>query len=456
MRIRIRHWNQWPDNRRHFCQNLICGLLTVFILHLISYTGIGQEMLNDSYDFLVKTDFRLSIVPGKNPETISDSIRIIAFDKKSCEESPGKGFWTPREPLGKTVIKAIELGAKVVVVDFALDKPVPLYYADGAFVEENQRYLSLLREAANLAEQKGAVILLPWTTRKAEPKGYTAQYYELMDTNRHVIRQGSPGVFFNTSDFKVRHLRFYEKHGDRVLISLPVMAALYQWQGIEKGHKILTETETRIRNGAEEMITIPSDGSVPGIQLHPQRKYRECLPARLKFRIAPTALVKAYAPEGYNPLFSQRMVWTASDFLKKEKPCKGKIVLIGSAYDEIGDTHITPIGKMPGVFVVANGLNLFLSGEQIQEHYVFKYGMILLIVVLAAYAFTRFSLALAALGLTGIFLILNMSLGIWIFSISGLFLDFWLIIAGIAILENIVGFAEIAGEWWNNRRRNEQ
>ncbi len=213
MRIRIRHWNQWSDNRNHFCRNLICGLLTVFILHLISYTGVGQEMLNDSYDFLVKMDFRLSVVPGKNPETISDSIQIIAFDKKTCEESPGRGFWTPREPLGRAIIKAVELGAKVVVVDFALDKPVPLYYADGAFVEENQRYLSLLREAANLAGQKGAVILLPWTTRKAEPKGYTAQYYELMDTNRHVIRQGSPGVFFNTSDFKVRHSGSMKKMG---------------------------------------------------------------------------------------------------------------------------------------------------------------------------------------------------------------------------------------------------
>ncbi|OQY58990.1 MAG: hypothetical protein B6245_08945 [Desulfobacteraceae bacterium 4572_88] len=304
MRIRIRHWNQWPDKRRNFCRNLFCGLLTMLILHLISYTGIGQDMLNDSYDFLVKTDFRLSIVPGKDAETVSDAIRIVAFDKESCENSPGQGFWTPRELLGRSVIKAIQLGAKVVVVDFALDKPVPssYYYTDEGFVEENQRYLSLLRQAVNLAEQKGSVILLPWTKRKPEPKGYTAQYYKLMDTNSHVIRQGSPGIFFNTSDFKIRHLRFYEKDRDRVLISLPILAALYQWHGIEKGHKILTDTENSLRNGSEDIITIPSDGSVPGIRLYPQNKSGECLPARLKFRIAPTALVKAYAPEEYNPL----------------------------------------------------------------------------------------------------------------------------------------------------------
>jgi len=456
MRIRIRHWSQWPDKRKHFFRNLLCGVITVILLQLISHTGIGQEMLNDTYDFLVKTDFRLTAVPSKARDAISDSIRLIAFDKESCEESPGQGFWTPRERLGKTIIKAIERGAKVVVVDFALDKPVPLYYADGAFMEENQLYLSLLREAVKLAEQKKAVILLPWTTRKPEPKGYTAQYYELMDTNRHVIRQGSPGVFFNTSDFKVRHLRFYEKDGDRVLISLSVLAALYQWHGIEKGHEILEAAEARLMNTSETVISIPSDGNVPDIRLYPQDKSGECLPARLKFRIAPMDLVKAYAPEGYNPLFSQRMVWTASDFLETEKLCRGKTVLIGPSYSEIGDTHITPIGKMPGVFVVANGVNLFLRGEQIQEYSLLKYGMIFLILVFAAFVFTRFDLALAALVLTGIFLILNMSLGIWIFSISGLFLDFWLIIAGIAILENVVGFWEIAGERWNKRRTNEE
>lgn len=448
MEIRIDRWIRWPETRRAFCRNLICGLITLFILYLISCTGIGQKMLNDTYDFFVSMDFRLSSGSEKSRDAISDSIRIIAFDKESCEESPGQGFWTPRESLGKTIIRAIELGAKVVIVDFALDSPVPLYYKDGAFVEENQRYLSLLRKAVTLAEQKGAVILLPWKERKKEPKGYTAQYYELIDTNRHIIRQGSPGIFHNDSDFNVRHLRFYEKDGDRVMVSLPILAAMYQWHGIEKGHKILEATETRLKNASGIVISIPSDGNTPDIRLYPQSSTRECLPARFKFRIAPREVYAEYDCV-YDPLV--KIMRNASDFLKSdlsEKMYKGKTVLIGPTYSEIGDTHITPVGKMPGVFVLANGVNLFLKGEQIREHPLLKYGMIVLILVLSAFSFARFPMEAAALGMTGLLVFMNISVGIWIFSISGIFLDFWLIIAGIAILENIVGLAERAEKWY--------
>ncbi|QTA87978.1 CHASE2 domain-containing protein [Desulfonema magnum] len=452
-------YNRSPRERmKHFLLNLVWGVLAALLLHLISsYTGIGQEMLNDTYDFLVKSDFRVAVVSGEEEEPVSDAIRMIELDAETYEASPGQGFWTPRELLGRTIIKSIALGAKVVVVDFALDKPVPLYYEDGAFVEENQRYLSLLREAVRLAKKQGTAIILPWKERIPNPKGYTRQYYELLDQESMVIKQGSPAVFFNTSDRKVRHLRFYKIAEDqnRVLLSLPILAALYQWHGLEQGNKILAETEARLKKGLGDGISIPSDGSADDIQLYHQDPSKECLPARLKFRIAPREVMTGYG-NGEDLLID--MMLTPAMLLGgkfDEKIYQDKTVLIGSTYDEIRDIHVTPIGDMPGFFVIANGLNLFLRGNQVHKHSVLKYLIVAMLIVLLAIIFVHMPLALAALLLTIVFWFSDMLISLWIFSTWGLFLDFWFLIVAIWIFENIVGLCEIAEDWLKTRRENE-
>ncbi len=453
------NWRNWPpQKRKHFRWNLLWGLLTALFLHLISLTGIGQEMLNDTYDFLVKSDFRVAVVSGGEEEPISDAIRMIVLDRETYEASPGQGFWTPREILGRTIIKAMELGAKVVVVDFALDRPVPLYYADGAFVEENQRYLSLLREAVRLAKKQRTAIILPWTERRPDPKGYTRQYYELLDQEHEVIKLGSPAVFFNTSDRKVRHFRFYKILADqnRVLLSLPILAALYQWHGLEQGNKILAETEAQLRNGLGDGLLIPSDGMVDAIQLHHQDASQECLPARFKFRIAPREVMKDYG-HGEDPLID--IMLTSATLLGgefDERIYQGRTVLIGSTYKEIRDIHITPMGNMPGVFLIANGLNLFLRDNQIHGHLMLKYLIGAVLIVLSAVVFVHLPLALAALCLTLLFLIPNMGISIWMFSRWGLFLDFWLLIVAIGMFENIVGLGEIVEDWLKTRRENDR
>jgi CHASE2 domain-containing sensor protein len=474
----VERWLSQKRSRR-LRLNVVWGILIAVSLHFVStHTGIGQQLLNETYDYLVRKDFQRS---GWQEEPISDTIRLIAFDREIYEKSFNKGLWTPRDLLGETILKAVRLGAKVVVVDISPHKPSPFYI-------ENQFFLIHLREAADLAEKTGAVILLPWVPAKpATGEYYTSQYEALLNEKKNVIQFGAASVFYNAMDLKVRHFRFYQRltrcpncrgeiplnagkcpvceyphhagerktwdrekqrNRTRAILSLPVLAALCQWHEPEAGHRIREQTEALV-NRSDAVIPVPSDGSVPAIQLHPQHASEECLPARYKFRIASKETVTRYGGrKGYNPL--AKILWTPEilpDTLRE------KTVIIGSVYDEpVGDVHSTALGRMPGLFLVANAVNLFLRGEQIHENRPLRIGLTALLILLSAFVFTRMPSVLAALSLTVLLLLFNTPVSIWLFTRYGLFLDFWIIIFGIGIFENLAGAVELLQAYLEKQR----
>jgi CHASE2 domain-containing sensor protein len=445
-------WLDWISRKRNrFLLNLFWGFLIAVALHFASYTGFGQQMLNDTYDFLVTRDMLSAI---QDPEAVSDAIRLVLFDEDTYEKSVSKGFWTPREKVCKTIVKALKLGASVVVADFMLDQAVP------CAPEENLACLSLLREAAELAEKTGAVIILPKREKREDSDEYARQYYDLLAENNRVIKQGCTTILVNSSDNKVRHLRFLRKdtaNPDTIFLSLPILASVYYWHGVKKGDEILAQTIAQMKppNSLQHGLLIPSDGSVEDIWMYDQSPDKECLEARLKFRIVSRELVKDYG-QGEDRLLD--IALTPSKLLDRyhdEKLYLNKIVLIGSTYRESGDMHVTPVGEMPGIFLIANGLNLFLKGNQIREPYALRYVAEALLILILAVVFLYVPTIPAAFGLTIILLLLNTPISIWLFNKWGFFLDFWLMLAGIGLFENIVGGTEFLEDIVKKTRKNQ-
>jgi len=447
-------WRCWsPKQRKDFVWNVIWGVLIAIALQFAPHIRYGQKMLNEAYDSLVKEDFIRAVIDRKENEPISDAIRLVIFDKMAYEASPSLGYWTPRVKLCQTVIRAIELGAKVVVVDFALTKEIPAYCTIGKAEDVNQVFLRLMREATELAKEKKSVIIMPWTERKPA-NGYTAQYYGLLNEMSDIIQLGSPAIFVNPTDGNVRHLRFYKKVKDEtqngIVLSLPVLAALYQWYGAEETGEIVQQTKDyinkheRLKNG----ITIPFDDRFKKkIRIYSQDKYSECLSARYRFRIVPREVLEKMG-HGIDLLSKHKVMLTADRLLtisSDNQIWKGKTVLIGSTYSEIGDFHTTPLGRMPGVFLVANGLNLFLKEGQINQSYILGYVIVLFWVFVFAVIFIHLSAGWAAFVLTGLVLVFNTSISAYLFSKSDLFMDFWLPVTIMGIRSNISkaeGFVE--------------
>jgi len=427
-----------PEKRRRFLVNLIWAAVVAALLHLAPYSKMGQQLLNETYDYLVKKDFQNTVIERGDKEPVSDAIRLVTFDRSAYayEKSPGGDFWTPRKTLGETIIRALKLGAKVVVADIEVDKPVPIE-------DENRDFLELLEQAADIAKQNDAVIILPRTGEECSSvphSGYACQFYDLLNRNSDVIKQGTPGIFRNPSDSKVRHFRLYEKDGKgKPILSMSVLAAVYQWYGREEGNNILRQAQAELGDDSWSEILISAPEGMEPIRIRRQDAKSECLPARYKFRIVP------------DPGLLFDMARTSAELLDTEPDsdiyCR-KTVIIGSVHEELGDIHSTPVGDMPGLFLLANGVNLFLKGEQIHEiSPEYRYLIELILIILSALVFLDRNPTLAALTLTGILFVLHKLLSVHFFTNWGLFLDFWLMIIGIGIFENIVGLQEIMEEW---------
>ncbi len=176
-------WRSWPAaKQKKFLWNVFWGLMIAIVIQCVQCTGIVQGMLDKVYDSLVVKDFK-----SQNPkkESVSDKIFLLLFDEKAYTTPNADGLntlgvWTPRQKLGETVEKAINLGAKVIVVDFDLQRPVPEICVNGKRVNENEAYLLQLEKAADLLRKKDAVMILPFSQLKPEAGEYTKDYHALV------------------------------------------------------------------------------------------------------------------------------------------------------------------------------------------------------------------------------------------------------------------------------------
>jgi len=439
----------------HFVLNLLFGVMIALALYGIHHTGIGQTLLNMLYDHLVREDFKEAMIKcqkqGKSP--ISDRIRIVVFDQETYEKSASQGYWTPRELLGKSLLRSMELGARVAVIDFAVSRPAPLFCPDEKGDDENQKFLDLLRKAAEIAKENDAVILL---AREGMPRNETKSDYEqafekIADEYKEVIRWGSTAAFADPSSYyQVRHFQFYEYSTERkeVFLSFQIQASVYLWHGRAEGDRIIRETRERILKGETEL----GMDTMKPVYLYSQEDRKECLPARYIFRIAPSEIIKNFFEDKGgidDPLLRYRdSLQLRQDMLleidpNKEKIFKDKAVLIGSTYPAMGDEHLTPLGKMSGIFLIANGLNLFLDGLQLHKNFWLDMISEIVMIILSALFFAKFSDKKAFYILLVLILLVYPSLSLQLFSKYGIILDFMLAMLGIGghrLIGEIIGF----------------
>lgn len=420
-------WRHWPSvKKKNFLLNVFWGLVIAIVIQFVQGTGIVQGMLDKAYDSHVVKDFKSA---NDKKESVSDKIFMLLFDKTAYTTPNADGLntlgvWTPRKKLGETVEKTIKLGAKVVVVDFDLQRPVPLICVNGNCVNENREYLSQLEKAAELLRKKDAVMILPFAELKPEAGDYLKAYQALLKKNSDVIKQGIATVYKNMSDCKVRHFRFYKKlENKEVIFSIPVLAAVFQWHGRKNGHRVLNKAREKLNS--KSAVFIPSHNRKRGIWLYATNRYGQCLEARFKFRMLTEDAINKLGG-GLNLSIAKPQYQVFDPYFDAQQ-IRGKTVLIGSVYEQSGDIHNTPVGKLPGVFLIANALNIFYKGDQIHApHFVLNYLILFLWIVIASMLFTHLPGKWSALFLTGLIILIFSPLSAWLFAKRGIFMDFWL------------------------------
>jgi hypothetical protein len=294
-----------------------------------------------------------------------------------------------------------------------------------------RQFLEFLGQAAELARANKAVILVP-VVSSSPPQGYM----ELLGRYRDVFRPATFEALRDGYDGQVRRLRWFSYSGDYApILSAGLYAALRPGQ---KDEAMAVREAKGLLVGAQDQAKL-----LPPALAKALRPERQKASSRLLYRLLPRAVVAREFGSG--PDLSRGVLWRPQQIASAnlaEPNFKDKIVLIGSDYQENGDFHQTAFGPLAGSYILANSLNMVLTGRMIEEAKGLNLALLILTGLLASALYARFSSALPTVLFFGIALV-SPWLSAWVFNRYGFFLDVWLPALGVGgynmFAENVGG-----------------
>jgi len=356
--------------------HLILAILMVVLLNFLPFFRIGNEILNETYDY-----FSQKYLVATSSQALSKNFHIVTFSEAVYKKYYDQ-YFTPRELLGESIYWAVDKGAKVVVVDFGLDSPVPSFCMDQNKADnENRQLLNWLRKAAETAEKNGAVILLPELdlTTSNSTSFATHQYFSdlsaLLQTFHNNIRQGGVKIAYHKEDFRTRHFSFFSQKLDAQnkplppkALSIPVLAAIYQKYLVSDQVNSSYEEKERAVIAANDFIDkqlnlLQSNFQTSKIFTVRDQKGKEIflistrntvLPARLLFSFSEPPAENSSTPEQLEHLLPGKL--------------DGKVVFIGSTWDKMEDFRHTSLQMdLPGVVILANAFYMLSQNQQLRS-----------------------------------------------------------------------------------------
>jgi len=457
------------------------------------------------------TDWVMKILVRSQPApTIKEHlipIRWIDVDEKTYEQL-GEPLSIQRGTLWKLISEAIAAQAAVIVVDFALDRPIEIE-GDTLLTQCLENYSAL----ATRSVAPNKISCFQSTDLKAFPKILLAKGLKINQApmaerlsqlsaapavtpkdNTHALESivRTSSVLFWTSttfareaDQVARRWRLFEPtkrerlNNDsdwesNVLPSIPLLTwAILRTPNIEGetfDAKIFLEA---LRNhfGSENAGQLPercadknsSDAwEITGSRL-PQTIRLSLCPNDLEQRVpylvgnleepwpSPMVPFAGNSELLFDQIYARELLAQPhqDEFMKSTRDSlKGKIVIIGASYDDSRDFHGTPIGRIPGALWMANAIaGIMEFGQMKHPSAILDWGLMIIGLLLVAACFAWFPSILATViaGLSVSVILVPAS--IYMFSF-GTWLDFSLPVLGVAghhFIEQITELTERHG-----------
>jgi CHASE2 domain-containing sensor protein len=432
---------QWKDNRGVFYKNIIVGALLAVFLHLFFLnTKLGEESVNQIFDqFLINRETkqikRMDAVPNGG----------ITFITIHPEEHR---MFTPREQIAKAVRLAYEAGAKVIIPDFLFEFPD---------YQQPEADNELRRVLAEVADKPGISLILPVRTGYQDdqktPEIKSSIFNDIAETATNIY-EAFPGIASSTrEDPYGRYWRAYETGSQReemkVLWGLPLLAAVLAQGDIED----LTKMEPKILNN-QNMGRVELNLSNRA-RIHLTGEQEDPYYQRIRYRLVPENVLK-HKDEGTLGIYENLPLDIASLLGDKTKIFRDKIVIIGNINPDFGDTHLTPVGEMPGMYLLGNAINtlnrgLQVSGAPLWFNLIFDLAIILFCAAFFTYIPTLISGVFRAIDISLLISILGMVLsflfihfvGYRLYLHYGIFLNSNLLIFMIGFYETVVNMEEL-------------
>jgi hypothetical protein len=363
--VKNSHWKHWDgEKKRSFIINVCVGIVIAVIFQILSHGHTMEKGLNTAMDGLIRKETTALLASSKrcmegSEATRSDcavvrskfSQKVIFIDiDHDTYLRWGEPLLMPRDKLAHFLRLADKNGARAVLFDILFDYPSPKPV-------EDRRLRKVLEEMTR--NRSPLHVVFPTLTSRIDGTLKKGVFDGLIDTNPNFHR-GLPYVAFSRADRVVRYLRYYEvtKGPDgksRVLWSTSLLSVVLFTGDAEKlaslEEKILRDREQK----RDEAYTLSlSTGGTLDISNH------ELFSNRIRFSLIPPGVL-----DSQGNLFTERVLPDELEALQSE--LRDKIVVIGTSSADKEGWYVTPVGDMPGMYIIGNGINMMLGGWQVRD-----------------------------------------------------------------------------------------
>ena len=363
-------YRQWEREKKvsfliNICLGIILGVAFLPLLRL----QLMENIFNSTMDKMIRKETAafMKIPECRIPSPslnlaecerlsgrLSKDIVFIDIDN-STYTGWGEPLFIPRNEIARFLKLADKNEAKVVALDILFDYPS---YNPGEDVELR----SVLKDLTK--RQSGLRIIFPTIKSSIDNKIRKNIFDDLIDNNPNFYR-GFPYESFSRSDRVVRYIRYYTIAKGRdgrnmVLWTVPVLSAALFTNDFSK----LKALEPKILDDSDNHRT-----EKYGIELSNKNKTRleignnELFSNRIRFALIPPGTFHGEGEKGN--LYPRQFFPGDIDTL--QQTLKDKVVIIGTSSRDKESWHRTPVGDMPGMYIIGNATNVLLENWQIRE-----------------------------------------------------------------------------------------
>jgi hypothetical protein len=436
---------KFPRKKRvHFFVNLAIGLAIVILLHYLQHLRWGERTLDNVFDLFIRSESRKAV---RVQNDIQNAPLVFVDIDHETYKQWGEPLITPRDKLAR-VLQILHQGeARVVVLDILLEGP-------DCLPDNDRRLLEVLRDIQT--DPKGTTkIVVPQRIgvegdlKKSLFDGLLKEERLPGDSGAQNIYSATPTLSATGSDNIVRYWNLFEDYrgegGRREIIwGYPIVAVLLAVEGDLKKLAPFEETlraHDRPHDGKYERLEL-ANGKVIKLPFDRAHLYLQ----RLRFLLVPARSIKdAYAAESEGSegnLFQTVIGFNELEYYQGS--FKDKIVIVGNSSPDVGDIQRTPVGEMPGMYVIGNSIQTILVKEQPSPPPIWiSLMMEMAVIVFAAYVFLYFTSLLAQIIASVPIVLIFGFLSYLYFLRTGVFLNFVFAIVGMGFHETVADIEEI-------------
>ncbi|RKZ77474.1 MAG: hypothetical protein DRR19_27935 [Candidatus Parabeggiatoa sp. nov. 1] len=433
-----------PNYRRCFIRNMGVGLGILLLVFLFRDTAFLQGIENEGIDTLMQ--IRQKIIPA-NP-TIPSFVWLDIDD--NTHQAWNAPLFTPRDRLHQLIKTAVKAEASLVIVDVDLSRKTPM---DGLekctqalehhpYDQALSDYLGGYKAACSDKPICPPIILArTFQPNAASPHNTRPSFLDEATKKSTPYVQWASALFFRDPyEHKIRHWWLWQSacsaKQPTVIPSIELLAASLIRNGMSQSAGLEQELQsfkpqdcfgTPTTHLPPENIPIEiGELTVSTGQHGIKQRVMFSMPWSVKNQ--PPRLPYYLKNQAGQPVIT---IFPAQPYAELPltvslEALKNSIVVIGGSYREGGDTHLTPLGEMPGALIIINAIHTLLEYGEIKPlanwiKILTYFGLL----VLMSFVLARFGYGLGSI-ILGVFVLVVLIPGSILLFSYGIWLDFML------------------------------